>query len=49
MTAAKPEIWQNSNGTWSHKYDAQREWADKGGCLADLRFSKEWLAGKVNA
>jgi len=37
-----PDIWQNANGTWSHHKDAQREWADRNGCAADLRFHTEW-------
>jgi hypothetical protein len=36
------EIWQNSNGTWSHSKDSKREWSDKVGCETDLRFAKEW-------
>jgi len=35
-------IWQNANGTWSHHKDTQREWADRNGCAADLRFHTEW-------
>lgn len=42
-----PDIWQNPNGTWSHRYDGQREWVDKIGCLTDLRFSKEWYQGRA--
>jgi hypothetical protein len=36
------EIWQNDNGTWSHRFDAQRQWEDRTGCVTDLRFAKEW-------
>lgn len=38
----RPTIWQNSNGTFSHHMDAQREWADETGCKADLKFHQEW-------
>ena len=41
-TAAKPTIWQNANGTWSHHKDAKCEWADRISCETDLRFHEEW-------
>lgn len=36
------ELWQNTNGTFSHHHDSQREWADLVGCQTDLRFHREW-------
>ena len=39
---ARADIWQNSNGTWSHHKDAKREWDDRTGCATDLRFHMEW-------
>jgi hypothetical protein len=44
MNTNKPEIWQNSNGTWSHRLNAKCERDDKIGCLTDMRFHKEWLS-----
>jgi hypothetical protein len=38
------EILENDNGTWSHKFDATREWEDREACEVDLRFAKEWQA-----
>ena len=37
-------LWQNVNGTWSHHRDAACQWAEKGTCETDLRFSEEWAA-----
>ena len=39
---ARPDIWRNNNGTWSHHRDAKREWSDRIGCAVDLRFHYEW-------
>ena len=39
---ARADIWQNSNGTWSHHKDVKREWSDRTGCATDLRFYAEW-------
>ena len=41
------DYWQNENGTWSHRYDAQRQWSDKVGCQMDFRFSQEWYRGRA--
>lgn len=40
--AARPTIWQNSNGTFSHHRDSARGWADRSFCETDLRFTEEW-------
>ena len=39
------QIWQNSNGTWSHHKDSTRQWDDRNGCATDLRFHMEWERG----
>lgn len=36
-----PDIWKNSNNTWSHCLDYKREWGDYDSCITDLRFSRE--------
>ena len=44
---SRGDYWQNDNGTWSHRHDAQREWADKLGCQTDFRFSQDWYRGRI--
>lgn len=39
---ARPEIWQNDDGTWSHGRNSAVKWRDKTGCATDLRFHKDW-------
>ena len=39
---AKPKIWQNDNGTWSHHKDSKRQWADRSACATDLQFAEAW-------
>lgn len=39
---ARPTVWMNTNGTFSHHRDGQREWADEDACRTDLRFHEEW-------
>lgn len=39
---ARPAVWMNPNGTFSHHRDGQREWADEAACRADLRFAEDW-------
>lgn len=46
-TAPCADIWQNDNGTWSHRHDGQRQWADKVGCQTDFRFSQDWYRGRA--
>ena len=36
------DVWQNPNGTWSHRKDHHGEFADRNGAATDLRFSLEW-------
>lgn len=38
----RPEVWQNPNGTYSHRFDGRREWSDRADCAFDLRLCKEW-------
>jgi hypothetical protein len=37
----KPEVYQQTDGTWSHRFSVAR-FADKTSAETDLRFSKEW-------
>ena len=41
---ARPLVWRNANGTFSHHRDAGCEWADESSCCTDLRFHQEWRA-----
>lgn len=41
-TKAKPDVWKNDNGTWSHRKDHRGEFSDKNGAETDLRFTLEW-------
>jgi len=42
------EIIQNDNGTFSHRYDSQRQWGEKAACALDLKFTKEAHRGRQN-
>jgi len=39
---ASLDLWQNSDGTWSHHRDAQRRWQNRGDAATDLKFHREW-------
>lgn len=41
------DVWQNDNGTWSHRHDGRREFADKAGAQTDFRFSQDWYRGRA--
>ena len=44
---ARPDVYQNDNGTWSHRHDARREWDCFAGAQTDFRFSQDWYRGRA--
>jgi hypothetical protein len=41
QSAKTAEVYQQTDGTWSHRFSAVR-FEDKTSAVTDLRFSKEW-------
>lgn len=41
---ARPIVWMNPNGTFSHYRDGKTEWADEVSCRYDLRLCRTWEA-----
>lgn len=36
------KIWENADGTYSHRLDPDRKWDDLESCATDLRFCEEY-------
>ena len=43
----RKNVWQNDNGTWSHRHDASRQFSDEAGAATDFRFHQEWNRGRA--